>query len=204
MFQKYESGKDGAGTVSSGKGDPGGVSYGTYQMTSKQGEKTGGTASKFLQWEKFPHREKFEGKIPGTPYFSEEWTKIAKEDPEEFAKLQHGFIYESHFRPAERSLNKKLGIKLNEQSATLNEVVWSASVQYSPKMMVKATKRFQTLSEGLDKSSPEYEEKLIRAIYEQKAETECGKCSDSVKAGVAKRVKNELDEALERLSEERR
>ena len=70
-------------------------------------------------------------------------------------------------------------------------------------MMGKATKRFQTLSEGLDKSSPEYEEKLIKAIYEQKVETGCKKCSPQQKAGVVKRVESELNEALKRLNEGR-
>ncbi|MEO7404886.1 MAG: hypothetical protein ABIU95_14560, partial [Burkholderiales bacterium] len=42
LSAKYESGGRASGTVSSGKGDPGGVSYGSYQLSSKVG-----TAQKF-------------------------------------------------------------------------------------------------------------------------------------------------------------
>ena len=35
LSSKYETGGRGPGTVSSGVGDAGGVSYGSYQMTSK-------------------------------------------------------------------------------------------------------------------------------------------------------------------------
>ena len=41
--KKYEVGNGGAGTVSSGTGDAGGVSYGTYQLSSKTG-----TCAKFV------------------------------------------------------------------------------------------------------------------------------------------------------------
>src|SRR5262249_46471025 len=37
LSEKYESGGRGPGTVSTGKGDLGGVSYGTYQLSSKVG-----------------------------------------------------------------------------------------------------------------------------------------------------------------------
>ena len=35
--QRYETGNRGAGTISTGKGDHGGVSYGSYQLSSKTG-----------------------------------------------------------------------------------------------------------------------------------------------------------------------
>ena len=36
--RQFESGKAGSGAISTGKGDPGGISYGTYQLSSKTGD----------------------------------------------------------------------------------------------------------------------------------------------------------------------
>ena len=57
LSRKYESGKSGPGTVSGGQGDAGGVSYGTYQLSSKHDGKPGGTASEFLRSLKVTHPE---------------------------------------------------------------------------------------------------------------------------------------------------
>ncbi|CCH48492.1 protein of unknown function [Pseudodesulfovibrio piezophilus C1TLV30] len=56
LSEKYETGGRGAGTVSTGKGDPGGVSYGLYQMTSKNHEtgETGGTVEQYVESDDFP------------------------------------------------------------------------------------------------------------------------------------------------------
>ena len=45
LSSKYETGGRGPGTVSSGIGDAGGVSYGSYQMTSRP---RGGTVARFV------------------------------------------------------------------------------------------------------------------------------------------------------------
>src|SRR5882672_5967035 len=52
LSSKYETGGRGPGTVSSGIGDAGGVSYGSYQMTSRNG----GTVGRFVSMPDFPWR----------------------------------------------------------------------------------------------------------------------------------------------------
>src|SRR5215213_6924104 len=73
LSEKYESGGRGPGTVSSGKGDPGGVSYGTYQLASKVGR-----ADEFVQ--KY-YSDEFKGLKGGTDEFTKKWKELADKDP---------------------------------------------------------------------------------------------------------------------------
>ena len=69
----YETGGRGASTVSSGIDDPGGVSYGSYQMTSQVKTKegnviVGGTVAAFVKKSKYT--DDFAGLTPGSADFS--------------------------------------------------------------------------------------------------------------------------------------
>ena len=55
LSAKFETSGRGPGTVSTGAGDPGGVSYGSYQMASKTG-----TVKRFVTQSNFPWRAQFE------------------------------------------------------------------------------------------------------------------------------------------------
>jgi murein DD-endopeptidase MepM/ murein hydrolase activator NlpD len=50
LSAKYETGGRGPGTVSTGAGDPGGVSYGSYQMATKMGTVARFVAQTGFQW----------------------------------------------------------------------------------------------------------------------------------------------------------
>src|SRR4051812_387517 len=56
LSAKFETGGRGPGTVSSGRGDPGGVSYGSYQMSSKRG-----VVGRFVNQADFPFKDEFAG-----------------------------------------------------------------------------------------------------------------------------------------------
>jgi hypothetical protein len=117
----FESGKGGAGTVSTGKGDFGGASYGTYQLSSKQG-----TLQKFLQ--SSGYGEQFDGLMPGTKEFNQRWKEIAKNDPT-FGEAQHDFIKSTHFdKQAERLMHA--GIDISGRGKAVQDAVWSTSVQF--------------------------------------------------------------------------
>src|SRR6478736_3004866 len=73
LSEKYESGNRGPGTVSTGKGDPGGVSYGTYQLASKVGR-----ADAFV---KRYYPDTFKGLKGGTDEFTQRWKELAAKDP---------------------------------------------------------------------------------------------------------------------------
>jgi hypothetical protein len=119
--ERYESGGKGAGTVSTGKGDLGGASYGTYQLASKTG-----TLDKFLQQSSYG--EQFKGLKPGTPEFNAKWKQVAKDDPA-FGDAQHSFIEKTHYQPQMDKL-KKDGLDLSGRGAAVKDSIWSTSVQF--------------------------------------------------------------------------
>jgi hypothetical protein len=92
LSEKYESGGRGPGTVSTGKGDPGGVSYGTYQLASKVGR-----ADAFVK--KYYPKE-FEGLKGGTPEFTAKWKELAAKDPKALHANEHAYIQGDALRPA--------------------------------------------------------------------------------------------------------
>lgn len=116
--KQFESGKGGAGTISSGKGDLGGKSYGTYQMT-------GDALKRFTQQGKYS--ESFRGMDMKSAEFDAKWKELSK-DPE-FGKQQHEFIKGSHFDPQHKTL-QKAGIDLSKRGAAVQDAIWSTSVQF--------------------------------------------------------------------------
>src|SRR5215211_8388916 len=61
LSAKYETGGRGPGTVSTGSGDPGGVSYGSYQMASKMG-----VPARFITEPGFQWLQDFKGLTAGS------------------------------------------------------------------------------------------------------------------------------------------
>src|SRR3954465_4627119 len=89
LSEKYESGNRGPATVSTGKGDPGGVSYGTYQLASKIGR-----ADEFV---KKYYPDEFKGLKGGTAEFTAKWKELAANDAAGLRKKEHAFIKETHY-----------------------------------------------------------------------------------------------------------
>lgn len=119
--KKFESGRGGAGTVSSGKGDAGGASYGTYQLASKTG-----TLQKFLNSTEYGQH--FEGLTPGTAAFNAKWKELAATDSN-FGAAQLEFIKNTHYAPALENLRKN-GIDLSGRGRAVHDALWSTSVQF--------------------------------------------------------------------------
>ena len=134
VSEKYESGGRGVGTISTGKGDAGGVSYGTYQLASKTG-----TMRKFLNSkEAEPYAGRFEGLEPGTPEFNKAYKEAVKSDPEGFSEAQHAYIKRTHFDPV-AAYAKAKGIDVNDPA--IQEALWSQSVQHSGRGIGKSSTR---------------------------------------------------------------
>ncbi len=117
----FESGGKGAGTISSGRGDRGGKSYGTYQLSSKTG-----TLRQFLN--ESPYGKQFEGMQEGSADFDRQWQRLAKNDPA-FAQAQHDFIKRTHYDKAVDGL-KEAGIDLSGRGKAVQDAIWSTSVQF--------------------------------------------------------------------------
>ncbi|MEZ5744008.1 MAG: hypothetical protein R3D89_09900 [Sphingomonadaceae bacterium] len=125
LSERYESGGRGAGTVSGGQGDPGGVSYGTYQLASRTG-----TAAKFVASEGKPWARELRD-APGSSGFSAAWREIAvNNEPEAFGEAQHAFIKRTHYDPVVKAVRAKTGVDLDGFPHALRDVVWSLAVQH--------------------------------------------------------------------------
>ncbi|MBL8473828.1 MAG: hypothetical protein JNM98_18705 [Rhodocyclaceae bacterium] len=185
--QSFESGKGGAGTVSSGKGDFGGASYGTYQLSSSQG-----TLQKFLGGTKYGRE--FEGLKPGTPEFDAKWKAVAQTDSG-FADAQHQFIKDTHYDPAMAGL-KDAGLDLSKRGAAVQDALWSTSVQFgagSAKRGTGAVGMFRKALAGRDVEKMSDQE-VVTAIQDYKIENNdklFANSSGDVRAGTAKRAKAE-------------
>src|ERR1041385_7235485 len=92
LSAKYETGGRGPGVVSSGAGDYGGVSYGSYQMATNTG-----TVKSFVTQAGFPWLQDFANLTAGTPQFTAVWKRIASQQPDEFQKAQHAYIKKTHY-----------------------------------------------------------------------------------------------------------
>ncbi|SET41334.1 Predicted chitinase [Nitrosomonas marina] len=116
-----ESGREGAGAISTGDGDFGGPSYGTYQLSSNRGTLQGFLGST-------EYGQQFSDLKPGTDAFNKKWREIAENDPD-FGKAQHNFIRETHFDPQMEKLASS-GIDLSERGKAVQDAVFSTAVQF--------------------------------------------------------------------------
>lgn len=118
---RFESSSQGAGVISTGAGDHGGVSYGTYQLSSKMG-----TLREYLDQSRY--RTHFEALQPATPAFDAKWRELARTDPG-FARDQHDFVGRTHYGKQVERLNA-IGIDLSERGRAVQDLAWSTSVQF--------------------------------------------------------------------------
>jgi hypothetical protein len=119
--QRYESSGSGAETISTGKGDRGGVSYGAYQLSSKIG-----TLQEYLAQSSYG--AKFDGMHPATPEFDAKWRELARTDPG-FGADQHDFIGRTHYRKQLVRL-EAMGLPLTDRGRAVQDALWSTSVQF--------------------------------------------------------------------------
>jgi hypothetical protein len=196
LSEKYESGNRGPGTVSSGKGDPGGVSYGTYQLASKVGR-----ADEFV---KRYYPDEFKGLKGGTDEFTKKWKELAEKDPKGLRANEHTFIKETHYDPQARKLERELHLDVSKRSPALRDVVWSVAVQHGPGTDVIVVAVKPLLKDA--KLEDVTDEAMIRAIYAERGRKDKDgklvrfkRVSDDWIPGLTRRFDSELKDALEML-----
>lgn len=201
LSAKYETGGRGPGVVSTGVGDPGGVSYGSYQMASKMG-----VPQRFVCQPGFQWAQDFANLTAGTAQFTACWKRIATEQTDAFQKAQHAFIKQSHYDLLAAKILADDKLDVNTRSFALQNVVWSTAVQHGGATPI-VHRAIATLS--CTPSDPTYDKQLICAIYAERGRKKpdgnlayFSKSSPSVQAGVAKRFQNEQQDALNMLAKE--
>lgn len=187
----FETGGRGAGAISSGIGDFGGKSYGTYQLSSKVGTlqdfvKNGGYADKLTA-------------RAGSREFDEQWKALAENDPA-FAQAQHDYIKRTHYDKAAESL-KGAGIDLAGRGKAVQDMLWSTSVQFGAGNAAKGKGGAGIVAKALggrDAASMSDAE-IIEAVQNYKLVNNdqlFASSSAKVRAGTAKRASVERDKLL--------
>jgi len=201
LSAKYETGGRGPGTVSTGAGDPGGVSYGSYQMASKMG-----VPQRFVTQAGFPWLADFQNLTAGSADFTACWKRIATNETDAFQSAQHAYIKKTHYDLLAAKILTDDGLDVNTRCRTLQDVVWSTAVQHggATSMVHKALANVTCAP-----TDPQFDEQLIRAIYAERGRKKpdgnlvyFSKSSPNVQKGVANRFQNELKDALGMLAKE--
>lgn len=159
LSERFESGGRGPGAVSGGQGDPGGVSYGIYQMASRTG-----TAGAFMAAEGAAWAAEFSGAVPGSEAFSRIWRAIAEREPERFVLAQHAFIERTHYRPAVDRVRAQTGLDLDVRAEAVRDVAWSVAVQHGGAATILKAAVAQA-DGNASREDAGYDRALIEAIY---------------------------------------
>jgi type VI secretion system secreted protein VgrG len=152
-----------AAKVSTGVDDPGGVSYGAYQLASS---KVGGRqVQAFLKRDGAPWAAAFAGLDPSQRggAFQKKWEAIARSDPK-FFDAQHNYIKETHYDPLVRRVAATTGIDINNRSPAVQNAVWSMSVNHGRARQLVTT-AINSLRGRISPSNPGYDRALINQLY---------------------------------------
>ena len=163
LSERFESGGAGCGTVSSGAGDPGGASYGIWQLSSRAG-----TAAAFVAGEGARWRGHFAGTAPGSSGFTAAWKAIAAREPAAFAKAQHAFIERTHYFPTLAAVAKDTGLDIDSRHPAVRDACWSVAVQHggAARILIAAV----TTADGMrPRGDARYDRILVEAIYAERS-----------------------------------
>lgn len=191
VSEKYESGGRGAATISNGKGDAGGVSYGKYQLATNNGSMSTFLKSK----EGAPIAAQLQGLQPGTQEFNDKYKQLTQspDGAKSMEDAQHAYIQRTHFEPQAAKLQAEAGLDVSKRGKAVQEAVWSTSVQYGKDsdVITKALK-------GKDASKMS-DTDLVSAIQDYKAanvDSNFQSSSGQVRDGVRARIDKEKQDLV--------
>ena len=178
LSEKYEVGRGGAGTVSTGIGDKGGKSYGSWQLASKVG-----TLSSFLNSkEAAPFAPMLKSVKLASKQFDKIWKNFAKTQHDAFEKAQHSFIKRTHYDPAAKYAASK-GFDMSNDA--IKNAIWSGSVQHGgiKKIIARVAKYHQASLGDVDST--------LKAFYAERT-----KYAAKHHKGLQKRYQSEERDAI--------
>jgi hypothetical protein len=164
LSEVFESGNRGPGTVSSGAGDPGGVSYGVYQLSSKAG-----TLTAFMKAEGKRLAPEFGAAAPGSAEFTRIWKAIAQREPDDFRAAQHKFIERTHYQPAVDAVRARTRLDLNSRHDAVRDATWSVAVQHGGAVGILVT-AVEATDPKVKRDQPGYDKALVSSIYKARTE----------------------------------
>ncbi|MGJ4803401.1 LysM peptidoglycan-binding domain-containing protein [Luteimonas sp. SDU82] len=216
LSEQYETSGRGPGTVSTGRGDRGGVSYGSYQLATNAGRPQEFLAEEGARW-----AAEFAGQRPGTEAFSQTWREIAAREPAAFQQAQHDYIERTHYEVQAARVQERTtiagvdggiatpGVDLSQHSRALQNVAWSTAVQHGPRSGIVAGAIAEVRAAGIQDWDPGFDRAVIDAVYAERGRVDgngtlvhfSGSRAD-VQAGVAARFVDERADAIAALQAE--
>jgi hypothetical protein len=170
---RYETSGKGSATVSSGRDDPGGVSYGAFQLKSRESDgRVGARIAEFLRSEGAPFAAGFAGATPGSPAFSDAWRRLAAQQPDALFDAELAFILRTHYTPqaARIAAAPPRHLRIADRSRALQEVVFSTAVQHGPNTGLIIDAIAALRAAGPEPADPvDADAALIGAIYRARA-----------------------------------
>ena len=192
ISSKYESGGNG-GSVSSGNGDAGGVSYGVSQFSSKVG-----SADKFVSWLKSTNPEMasaFKNYKAGTTEFSNAWKQTISQYGDDFTNVQKQYTFDNYVKPLADLAKQKLGIDYTRSTA-LRELLYSTAIQFG-----SGSLGLSALGNAMMGMS---DEEIVNASYDNKISNYKNyfkSSSSAVQESVKNRFINERQDVLQLLGQ---
>lgn len=207
LSAQYESNGD-PGCISDGYGDPGGKSYGSYQLSSNAG-----SLQQYINW-LGENGYWFYNTLIEYPLtsdaFDTAWKTIANSaNRDDFEKSQHDYIKSYYYDPAIEILSQNY-FTIDSHADVMKDVVWSRAVQYGPgnildmfneacsKMYNKNTKDYSGYPNMSYINDKQYDYDFIYAIYILVCSSYEWNHS-ALKDSLNNRFKNECNDAIARL-----
>lgn len=204
LSAKYESNSN-ALCISDGWGDPGGKSYGAYQLSSNAG-----SLQAFMQWCR-DSGEAYKVHIADTlcehvlcsAGFDAAWRSF---DEERFLAVQHEYIKEQYYDVAV-SLLRNAMFNIENHSEVMKDVVWSRAVQYGTGNIVEMFEDALRMMPGYEShwnlsyvDAKRFDWDIINCVYNTCMTMEWN--SSSLRDNLNERFKSEKKEALNRFEKE--
>jgi len=205
--------RGGAGTISGNPksdgsyacppNDPGGCSYGSWQIASSDQYGGLGTMPYFLNYLKANDSEAYnilnqaggaEGAKEGSKDFVSAWQSLANSNLEKFESLQKGFIDTTHYQPQVAYINANyLQLGYDNRPLVVKDVIWSISVQHT-----RASTIIENALEGRDDLANITDRDLINALYEARIVyvSKLTSISSKDKTTLINRYRDECERAL--------
>lgn len=192
----YESGNKGPGTINdyNNINDPGGASYGTYQLASYLPAKMPNGKSRpssknspvvaYIANSKFG--SKFVGLEPATAEFDAKWKEIASSNSAEFQKDQHDYFKSKYYDVMVANLKRK-GLDLTQFGPAVQDLIWSTAVQFGPN-------RTSVFLEPLEGKTQLTDKDIVNIVMEYKINNVpvlFASSSDNIRNGVVSRYNSE-------------
>ena len=202
--------------MSTGNGDIGGVSYGSYQLSTAAGR-----PAEFLASEVRPGPPSSPASAPGRRR-SARLADVAAREPEAFQQAQPT-TSAAPLRPQVDRVERRTtwppstaavaaaGVDLEQHSRALQNVAWSSGVQHGPASNIVANAVRDVLAAGVQEWDARFDRDVIDAVYTERERRDANgelahfsRNSADVQRGVADRFVDERTDAIGALDAEDR